>query len=148
MADNVSSFLITFVFLAWQSQDGLKLNMWDIGGQREIRPYWRNYYDNTDALIYVVDSADEGRMTELKENLQELLTEEQLSGVPLLVFANKQDLDLALGADEVMESLELSNITDRTWNIQACSAHNGEGLQEGCDWLIQNAVAKNKAQAE
>merc|ERR1719389_825353 len=44
------------------SQDGFKLNVWDIGGQREIRPYWRNYYDQTDALVYVVDSADEMRV--------------------------------------------------------------------------------------
>ena len=32
--------------------------VWDVGGQREIRPYWRNYFDNTDALVYVIDSAD------------------------------------------------------------------------------------------
>ena len=96
--------------------------MWDIGGQREIRPYWRNYYDQTDALIYVVDSADEARVNEVKENLTELLGEELLNGVPLLVFANKQDLDLALEAPEIMNTLELNNITDRTWNIQACSA--------------------------
>jgi len=51
------------------SQDGFKLNVWDIGGQREIRPYWRNYYDQTDALIYVVDSADEMRVQEVKDNL-------------------------------------------------------------------------------
>ena len=105
-----------------QSQDGFKLNVWDIGGQREIRPYWRNYYDQTDALIYVVDSADEARVMEVKENLTELLGEELLAGVPLLVFANKQDLDLALEAPEIMNTLELNNITDRTWNIQACSA--------------------------
>jgi ADP-ribosylation factor-like protein 3 len=40
------------------SKDGFKLNVWDVGGQREIRPYWRNYFDNTDALVYVIDSAD------------------------------------------------------------------------------------------
>ena len=96
--------------------------MWDIGGQREIRPYWRNYYEQTDALIYVVDSADENRVMEVKENLTELLGEELLRGVPLLVFANKQDLDLALDAPEIMNTLELNNINDRTWNIQACSA--------------------------
>ncbi len=39
-------------------KDGFKLNVWDVGGQREIRPYWRNYFDNTDALVYVIDSAD------------------------------------------------------------------------------------------
>ena len=33
------------------SQEGFKLNVWDIGGQKAIRPYWRNYYDNTDALV-------------------------------------------------------------------------------------------------
>ena len=50
--------------------------MWDIGGQREIRPYWRNYYDQTDGLIYVVDSADEQRVQEVKGNLDELMAEE------------------------------------------------------------------------
>merc|ERR1712045_116527 len=54
------------------TQDGFKLNVWDIGGQKAIRPYWRNYYDQTDALIYVVDSADEMRVQEVKDNLQEL----------------------------------------------------------------------------
>ena len=121
--------------------------MWDIGGQREIRPYWRNYYEQTDALIYVVDSADENRVMEVKENLTELLGEELLNGVPLLVFANKQDLDLALDAPEIMNTLELNNITDRTWNIQACSAVSQEGLNEGMEWLINTINAKTQAAA-
>jgi len=81
--------------------DGFKLNVWDIGGQKSIRPYWRNYYDQTDALIYVIDSADRRRMEETGVELQQLLDEEKLSSVPLLVMANKQDLINALGADEV-----------------------------------------------
>ena len=36
----------------------LKFQVWDLGGQTSIRPYWRCYYTNTDAVIYVVDSAD------------------------------------------------------------------------------------------
>ena len=125
-----------------QSQDGFKLNVWDIGGQREIRPYWRNYYDQTDALVYVVDSADEMRVQEVKDNLQELLGEELLAGVPLLVFANKQDLEMALDAPEVMEHLDLNSITTRSWNIQACSAVTKEGLNEGMTWLIETINAK------
>ena len=77
--------------------------MWDIGGQRSIREYWANYYENTDALIYVVDSADEARVQEVKDNLEALLRDEQLSGVPVLVFANKQDLEMALEAPEVSQ---------------------------------------------
>lgn len=75
--------------------------MWDIGGQKAIRPYWKNYYENTDGLVFVVDSSDENRLTECTEELQSLLQEENLKNVPLLVFANKQDLQFALDAEEV-----------------------------------------------
>ena len=66
--------------------------MWDIGGQKAIRPYWKNYYDNTDGMVFVVDSSDEERLNECIEELNELLAEEGLANVPLLVYANKQDL--------------------------------------------------------
>ena len=69
-----------------------KLNVWDIGGQKHIRPYWKNYYANTDGIIYMVDSADKRRTDEAAEELEGLLKEEALIGVPTLVFANKQDL--------------------------------------------------------
>merc|ERR1712216_873217 len=64
----------------------------NIGGQKAIRPYWRNYFDQTDALVYVIDCSDRRRIDETGGELQELLQEERLAGVPLLVFANKQDL--------------------------------------------------------
>merc|ERR1719163_2544444 len=51
------------------TQDGFKLNVWDIGGQREIRPYWKNYFENTDGLVYVVDSADDMRLKECATEL-------------------------------------------------------------------------------
>merc|ERR1719488_68692 len=60
---------------------GFKLNVWDIGGQKHIRPYWKNYYSNTDALIYVVDSADKRRVDEAAEELGSLCSEDQLEGV-------------------------------------------------------------------
>jgi GTPase SAR1 family protein len=63
--------------------------MWDIGGQKAIRPYWKNYYDNTDGMVFVVDSGDEERLNECVEELKSLLAEEALAKVPLLVYANK-----------------------------------------------------------
>ena len=56
-------------------------------------------------------------------------------------------MELALGADEVMESLELSSIADRTWNIQACSAMTQVGLNEGMKWLIETINTKAAAKA-
>ena len=77
------------------------MNVWDIGGQKAIRPYWKNYYENTDGLVYVVDSADKERLGECVEELKSLLEEADLAKVPVLVFANKQDLTFALEAEEV-----------------------------------------------
>jgi len=101
--------------------------VWDIGGQKAIRPYWKNYYDNTDGLVFVVDSSDEERLNECIEELNALLVEEGLVKVPLLVYANKQDLQFALEAEEILTQLKLSDIENRTWNIQACSALTKEG---------------------
>lgn len=33
--------------------EGFKLNVWDIGGQKAIRPYWRNYFDQVDGLVFL-----------------------------------------------------------------------------------------------
>jgi len=120
------------------SKEGFKLNVWDIGGQKSIRPYWRNYFENTDALVYVVDSADRKRMDETGEELNQLLEEDTLAGVALLVFANKNDLLNACEAAEIADSLNLHVIRDRTWHIQSCSAKTGDGLEEGLNWLVEN----------
>lgn len=63
------------------------------------------------------------------QELAELLDEEKLSGVPVLIFANKQDLLTAAPASEIAEGLNLHTIRDRIWQIQACSALSGEGIQ-------------------
>ena len=49
------------------THDKFKLNVWDIGGQKALREYWGNYFTNTDALVYVIDSADTKRVKEAGE---------------------------------------------------------------------------------
>ncbi|CAD7090375.1 unnamed protein product [Hermetia illucens] len=118
--------------------EGVKLNVWDIGGQSKIRPYWKNYFDNTDVLIYVIDCTDHTRLSETGNELMEILEDERLKGVPLLVFANKQDVASAMSASQVAENIGLINLEGRTWQIQACTAINGTGVKEGMDWVCQN----------
>jgi ADP-ribosylation factor-like protein 3 len=94
-----------------------------------------------------VDSADTSRMEEVNRELAALLDEEKLAGVPLLVFANKQDLMGALTAEEISTGLNLSAITGRSWFIQACSAKRGDGLEEGMSWCVRNVKEKSEAEA-
>lgn len=63
------------------------------------------------------------------QQLFELIDEGMLSAVPLLIFANKQDLMTACSASELAENLHLHTICDRMWQVQACSALTAEGLQ-------------------
>ena len=48
----------------------------DVGGQRTLRPYWRNYFEQTDAIVWVVDSGDRLRIKDCKSELHALLTED------------------------------------------------------------------------
>lgn len=114
----------------------LKLNVWDLGGQTSIRPYWRCYYSNTAAVIFVVDSTDTERINIASNELHSMLKEDELQDAALLVFANKQDQPGALSTAEVSKSLNLTDLKDRSWSIVASSAIKGEGLTEGLDWLI------------
>lgn len=85
----------------------------------------------------MIDSTDTpDRMEESCVELDHLLEEVKLQGVPLLVFANKQDLMSALSTDEISDLLNLKNITGRPWIIQPCSAKDGEGLKEGVEWIV------------
>jgi len=109
--------------------------VWDVGGQDKIRPLWRHYFQNTQGLIFVVDSNDRERITEAQEELQKMLQEDELREATLLVFANKQDLPNAMTASELTDKLGLQNLRNRRWYIQATCAVQGHGLYEGLDWL-------------
>lgn len=69
----------------------LTFDVWDLGGQTSIRPYWRSYYANTAAVIFVIDSTDIDRLTVAADELRSMLNEDELKDAALLVFANKQD---------------------------------------------------------
>jgi ADP-ribosylation factor-like protein 2 len=79
------------------------LNVWDVGGQSTLRPYWRNYFEETDGLIWVVDSADTQRLNDTRDELHKLLHEEKLAGAPLLIFANKTDLPAARPLEQIVQ---------------------------------------------
>ncbi|XP_057544469.1 ADP-ribosylation factor 2-like [Amaranthus tricolor] len=120
----------------------VSFTVWDVGGQDKIRPLWRHYFQNTQGLIFVVDTNDRDRITEARDELHRMLSEDELSDATLLVFANKQDLPNAMPVAEVTDKLGLHSLRRRRWYIQAACATSGEGLYEGLDWLSSNIFNK------
>nr|CAD7452463.1 unnamed protein product [Timema tahoe] len=94
---------------------GFMLNIWDVGGQKSLRSYWRNYFESTDGLIWVVDCADKRRLDDCRKELHELLQE---------------------------EILELNLIKTHNWKIVGCSAVTGDNLVAGIDWLVSDISSR------
>ncbi|XP_029952763.1 ADP-ribosylation factor 4-like [Salarias fasciatus] len=115
----------------------ISFTVWDVGGQDKIRPLWRHYFQNTQGLIFVVDSNDRERIGEAADELSKMLLEDELKDAILLVFANKQDLPNALSVSELTERFGLQNLRNKNWHIQSTCATQGTGLYEGLDWLSQ-----------
>ncbi|KAJ5983310.1 hypothetical protein N7481_005409 [Penicillium waksmanii] len=142
-----------------------KLNIWDVGGQKTLRSYWKNYFEKTDTLVWVVDATDKLRVDDCREELAGLLLEERLMGASLLVFLNKTDVEHCMTEEEVREvsdgimmpvepvepvetgqletdllqRLGLDLIKTHKWTILPCSAMTGKNLHEGLEWVVQDA---------
>ncbi|XP_014388302.1 PREDICTED: ADP-ribosylation factor-related protein 1 isoform X1 [Myotis brandtii] len=70
-----------------------RLMFWDLGGQEELQSLWDKYYAECHGVIYVIDSTDEDRLSESKQAFEKMVMSEALDGVPILVLANKQDVE-------------------------------------------------------
>ncbi|KFY15356.1 hypothetical protein V491_05711 [Pseudogymnoascus sp. VKM F-3775] len=120
----------------------VKFNVWDVGGQDQIRPLWRHYYSGTQGLIFVIDSSDRDRIDEARRELHRIITDAEMKDSLLLVFANKQDTKGAMSPKEVTEALELTTkLKDKIWFVAPSCATTGEGLFEGLAWLSSNIKA-------
>ena len=127
--------------------DNVSFTTWDVGGRMRMRPLWRHYFPQMNAIVFMIDSNDRERISEATEELSKMLNEDDLRERPLLVMCNKQDLPNAMSVAEVTEKMGLHALRGRQWFIQACCATTGDGIVEGLRWLsraISNAPSVQK----
>ncbi|XP_022872885.1 ADP-ribosylation factor 1-like [Olea europaea var. sylvestris] len=115
--------------------NNINFTIWDFDGDDKIRLLWRHYFPNTQGIIFVVDSNDRDRIVEARDELHRMLNEDELRDVPLLVFANKQDLPHAMTVAEITDKLGLHSLRKHHWYIQSTYATSEKGLYEGLNWL-------------
>jgi small GTP-binding protein len=116
----------------------LQLTIWDVGGQVKIRQLWEHYYDTVHAVIFILDANDVDRLDECKQEFKRMVNDPKLKNVPILIYANKQDLPKALKRDAIKDKLQLSQLKQKKWTVQECTATKGSGISEGLDWLAAN----------
>jgi len=133
---------------------------WDLGGQIKMRSMsnqsfsfntntftnfsillgmWEKYYDEADAVMFVVDSADIGRLEEAKLAYDSVCEHDSLSRVPVLTIANKQDLPGALSSNDLSINFYPIQDSAEKSKVFAVSAITGQGFQEAINAVVAQA---------
>ncbi|KAG2429000.1 hypothetical protein HXX76_011244 [Chlamydomonas incerta] len=132
----------TFGFNSTTLNEGkYKIEVFDLGGGKNIRGVWKKYLAEVHAIVYVVDAADPGRFEESKTTMTEVLENQFMRDKPICIFANKQDLPTAAPAAEVVKGLGLTTCRN-SHNVFPCTAKTPAGqdvdhrLRDGLKWLV------------
>lgn len=126
--------------------DGTQLVLWDLGGQHDLRSLWESYYEQAHAIVFVVDSCDLDRIVEFQTEFMNTVTNEKTEGLPILMLANKQDVEIDSKLDvasikEIFNKMaENLNANDST--VLPISAFTGDGIGDAMTWL-RNRILLN-----
>ncbi|KPV73015.1 uncharacterized protein RHOBADRAFT_55257 [Rhodotorula graminis WP1] len=116
------------------------LKVWDLAGQPRFRSIWERYCVGVSAIVWVLDSADRDTFPTARAELHALLDKPELRAIPLLVLANKNDLDDHATVDEVIKALALSTITNREVSCYSISAKSSRNIDITLAWLMKRAA--------
>ena len=126
----------------------VKLRVYDLSGQENLRNTWKYYYESINGLIFVIDSTclqkDTGiNVQDIKETIHQVLTETQDSGFPVLFLANKQDLPQATSAEHLWQEMQLDKLSmKRAIKIMPTSGTTGQGLDDAFSWIVDTISAQ------
>lgn len=123
------------------------LKIWDIGGQPRFRSMWERYCRGVNAIVFVVDAADGAKLDMARNELRNLLEKPQLTGIPVLVLGNKNDLEGALSAEQLIDKLGLASVTTQEVSCYSISAKNQINIDITLQWLLKHSKKMQQAEA-
>ncbi|GFS27022.1 ADP-ribosylation factor-like protein 13B [Elysia marginata] len=128
------------------SRCNFDVTLFDVGGGKNIRPIWKNYYGEIFAIIYVIDSSSPDRLSEARDVFRESLEHPELSGKPVLLLANKVDKDNHMTESDITQGLRLEETVNfnncpsklvMVSAIQGTGSKMDKGISDGLDWLME-----------
>ena len=132
--------------------EGIRFSAYDLGGHEMARQSWHEFCLDASAIVYMVDACDRERFPLAKRELDGLLQDEILRGVPFLILGNKVDLDGAVSQDVLCNQLGIFNMTPedqqavpagtRAIRVYMCSVKKKSGYAQGFRWLSKFIKSK------
>ncbi|OAX33867.1 P-loop containing nucleoside triphosphate hydrolase protein [Rhizopogon vinicolor AM-OR11-026] len=116
-------------------KNAVTLKIWDVAGQPKFRSMWERYCNGVDAVVFVVDSADQEKFDTVRFELHQLLAQSSLAGVPLLVLGNKNDIPSHASVKDLIRDLQLDKIKDRPVSCYSTSMKSKHNLDIVLRWL-------------
>ncbi|CAJ0959452.1 unnamed protein product, partial [Mesorhabditis belari] len=124
------------------TKGNVTIKLWDIGGQPRFRSMWERYCRGVNAIVFMVDAADEDKLEASRNELMQLLDKPQLDGIPVLVLGNKKDLPGSLDELQLIERMNLSAIQNREICCYSISCKEKENIDITLQWLIQHSKSQ------
>jgi ADP-ribosylation factor-like protein 8 len=120
-------------------RNGVQFKCWDLGGQLQYRQEWGRYTRGCNVILFVVDTNATDKLVEARAELNRLLEDKELATTPVLIVANKIDLEPHVSEQTLIRELNLDYITDNPWIIIPCSALKTINIDEIVQWLIKQS---------
>ena len=115
------------------------IEIWDIGGMEKIRVLWRHYFKENDGLIWTYDISNEKEIEQSQTELIKILTDSEINEkIPLLIYANKTDLNKSNNSPEIFLKGVQDYLKDRPCFIQECNKNDIESYRNGLAWLYNH----------
>ncbi|KAG0082390.1 ADP-ribosylation factor-like protein 8B [Podila epicladia] len=124
------------------TKGNVTMKLWDIGGQPRFRSMWERYCRGVNAIVFVIDAADQDKLEAARTELRNLLDKPQLANIPVLVLGNKNDLPGALTVDQIIEVMNLKQIANREVSCYSISAKNQVNIDITLQWLTKKGKGK------
>mmetsp|Transcript_38504 Transcript_38504/g.93324 ORF Transcript_38504/g.93324 Transcript_38504/m.93324 type:complete len:195 (+) Transcript_38504:265-849(+) len=120
---------------------GISFKAWDLGGHEAVRHLWEDYVCESSAVLFLIDASDTGRVEEAGYELDALIGEKIVQGVPVAVLLNKCDLEAALPSPEICERIQWDDLqrmqgADKL-RMFRISVLKGEGYQPAFRWISE-----------
>ena len=103
-----------------------------------MRPLWFHYLNNINGLIWAYDIINNLTIEESQKELKKILDDLVVNNIPLLIFANKSDLNTNGNKVEYFLDGIQDCLNNRPFFVKECNINHEQSYQEGIDWLYSN----------